>query len=186
MTYLAPNSPAQYPRSNTLGGGMNSIQKLEHKGIEVFDKKMPWKLPKSIRNSLGRVLWILAMAGGILQLWGVWSLWQIGHYVRWIVDSELTGSWHEPDLGFFFYLSVIVLLVEAVILLLASSKLKARKKEGWNWVFYALLINLGYGVVRLFTGFDGLGNLFWVLISTTIAAYFLFQVRDYFLEKRKG
>lgn len=164
---------------------MNSLQKLERKGVEVFDKKMPWKLPKSTRNSLGRVMWILALIGGILQLWAVWGLWQIGHYVRWAVDGNLGAGWTEPDLGFFFYLSVIVLLIEAVVLLVAASKLKARKKEGWNLLFYALLINLGYGLVRLFTGFSGVSNLLWVLISSAIAAYFLFQVRDYFIAEKK-
>lgn len=163
---------------------MNSLQKLEHKGVEIFDKKMPWKLPKSARNSLGRVLWILALVGGILQLWSVWGLWQIGHYVRWAIDANIGGNWEQPDLGFFFYLSVMVLLVEAVMVLVAAPKLKAIKKEGWNLLFYALLLNLAYGLVRLFTGFDGISNLFWVLISTAIAAYFLFQVRDYFTKAK--
>lgn len=163
---------------------MNSLQKLEHKGVEVFDKKMSWKLPKSVRNSLGRVLWILALVGGILQLWSVWQLWQIGHYIRAVFDSELGHTWQQPDLGFFFYLAVIVLLVEAVMVLVASPKLKARKKEGWDLLFYALLINLVYGLMRLFTGFAGLSNLIWVLISTAIAAYFLFQVRDYFVKSK--
>ncbi len=54
---------------------------------------------------------------------------------------------------------------------------KARKKSGWDLLFYALLINVVYGIVVAFTDYGGFGSLIGSLVGSAIGAYFLFQIR---------
>lgn len=69
------------------------------------------------------------------------------------------------------------------MLLLAVPGLKAFKKAGWNLVFYALLINLAYGVIVAFTTYGTFGDLLGAAIGSLIGTYLLFQVRSHFSGK---
>jgi hypothetical protein len=45
-------------------------------------------------------------------------------------------------------------------------------------MFYALLVNVAYGVVMLFTNYGGIGTLLSTLIGSAIGLYLLFQIRS--------
>lgn len=164
-----------------------ALDKLEKSLVEPLDTKAPVKMPPNARKGLAKALWIIALVFGILQLLAAWGLWRAGHYVNNAIDyyNSLSGVYgmNAPvdNLGAFFYLSLLVLVVDAVILLAAVSGLKAMRKAGWNLLFYSLLLNLVYGVVRLFSETSGgFGYLLMALLSSAIGAYLLFQVRDQF------
>lgn len=161
------------------------LQKLENT-LSGWYKKTP-PLPENARKSIAQALWWIALVIGILQLWAAWNLWQLAHnlevlnravgYVNEYYDYTLV----ESNTNFFYYLAVIVIVVDAIILLLAAPALKAFKAAGWKLVFYSLLVNVVYGVVRMFSDVGGgLGVLVWSVVVTAIAAYFVFQVRDNF------
>lgn len=81
------------------------------------------------------------------------------------------------------YLGVAVLLVDGVILLMAYNPLKKRERRGWDLLFLAALINVGYGVVSVFIDSRGIGSLLWSLIGSGIGFYLLFQVQNKFAKK---
>ena len=168
---------------------MEALKKLENTLDEVFEKKAPYQLPANSRKAIAGALWWLALVFGILQLWAAWSLWQLGHITDRYVDlSNSLSATYGTDvltshLGFFFYLSLTVLAGEAVLMLMAVSGLKAfKKRRGWDLLYYGLLINVAYGVVRALSEVGGgPGQLLWSLILSAVSAYFLFQVRSYFM-----
>lgn len=167
---------------------MGTLDKLEASLVDPLDKKAPVKLPPSARKSLGRAMWIIALVFGILQLWAAWSLWHLGHYVDRSVDylNSLSAYYGGPDLvasslGVFYYVSLIFILADAALLLFAAPGLKSMRRFGWNLLFYSLILNVAYGVIRIFAEVGGgFGPFVWSLIVSTIGAYFLFQIRDQF------
>lgn len=167
---------------------MELLQKLEHTLDEVFDKKAPYQLPRNARKSLAGAMWVIALIFGVLQLWAAWGFWHLGHVTNAFVDyaNSLSAAYGTGEtvqhLGFFYYLSLIVLAVDAVLLLLAVPGLKAFKKQGWNFLFYSLLVNVLYGVVRTFSDIGGgIGQILWSLVASGIGAFFLFQIREQFM-----
>lgn len=167
---------------------MGQLDKLETTLDDSLNKKAP-KLPEETRKSLAGMLWVLALIGGVAQLYMAWRLWDWGHYADQALDAynsiaaaygvETSGT----DLGLMFYLGLVTLAVSGALLLLAAPGLKAMKKAGWNLVFYSLLVNVLYGVISLFIDtYGGFGNLFGSLVGSLIGAYLLFQVRGHFMK----
>jgi hypothetical protein len=164
------------------------LQKLEEKLDEVLNKKAPVKMPESARKTLAGSFWWIALILGILQLWAAWTLWHLAHYYDDAINKavDAVNAYYgytivDNDLNFFYYAALAVLIVDAIILLMATPGLKAHKKTGWTLLFYSLLLNALYGIVRIFSDVGGgFGTFIWVLIVTTVTAYFVFQVRDYF------
>jgi hypothetical protein len=154
---------------------MEPLRKLELKLADVLDKKAPVRLSAAARAYLANVLWVLALVFGVLQLWVLFDRLALR-----MLDGTYTDGYVEPDLGFFYYLSLTVLMVAAVLMLAAAPGLRALKKEGWNLLFYAVLANVLYGVLRLFAGAGGFGAMVWTLLLSAIAAYFAFQARGQF------
>ncbi|HSX36364.1 MAG TPA: hypothetical protein VLH84_05525 [Patescibacteria group bacterium] len=171
---------------------MSALQKLEVQLNDVFVKKAPFQLPPNGRKGLAGALWWISLVFGVVQLWAVWVLWHLGHGVNQLLDytngylqanglAPVSGTQH---LGMVYYLALLSLLVDAVILLLAVSGLKNKQKAGWNWLYYSLLLNAAYGVIRMFSNVGGgIGQLFGAVISFAIGGYLLFQVREYFMGK---
>ena len=165
------------------------LEKLELALDDLLRKKAPWQMPENGRRALANALWWLALIAGVVQLWAAYEFWRQADKVNEVVDwanslSSVYGTNVAPQidhLGPFFYLSLLVLAVDGVILLMAVSKLKVHAKMGWNLLFYSMLVNLVYGVIRVFSEYDGgAGTLVWSFVSSLIGAYLLFQVREYF------
>ena len=162
-----------------------SLQKLET-ALDAWYKKVP-QMPEGARKGLASNFWWIALVLGILQLWGAWALWHLAHYLDTVnraadyVNQYFGYQVVDNSLNLFYYLAVVVIVADAAILLLAAPALKAWKKMGWNLLFYSLLLNLAYGIVRMFSDVGGgVGNLLWGVVTAAVAGYFIFQVRSYF------
>lgn len=163
-----------------------TFSKLETALDGPLNKNAPVKLPPEGRKGLANAMWIIALVFGICELLLAISFWQAGHVVDRAVSyiNTMSGYVVTPvgHLGFFYYLSVLCMAAVGALLLLATPGLKAMKKEGWNFLFYGVVVEAAVAVVRLFSGVDGgVGGFLGAAIGAVIGAYFLFQVRDYFM-----
>jgi Na+/H+-translocating membrane pyrophosphatase len=166
------------------------IKPIEQALMPVF-KGLP-SLPENGKKGLVNAWPWIALVFGVLQLFAVYGLWNLGHSVNTLVDytnqlSIASGYGPvTPQLGFFYYLGLASLLVDAIILLAAFSPLKTTSKKGWDLLFLGAIVNLIYGVIILFDGqYGGFGNFISAVIGSAIAFYFLYQVRDYYSGTKK-
>lgn len=167
---------------------MELWNKLELQLNDVFGKKAPQLSAKS-RESLAKAMPVLTFIVGLLELWAAYALWHLAHIANHLIDVQNSlSNYYGSDLGYtpavthlgvFYYLSFILILVNAVVLIGASFGLRDRSKvRGWNLLYYVMLLNVVYGILRLFDGVGGgIGALIGSLIGSAIAAYFLFQIR---------
>ena len=81
------------------------------------------------------------------------------------------------------WLAIAVLAVSGVLYLMAYMPTKERKANGWDLMFYALLVNLAYGVLAAFTDYGGIGRLFGSIVSFAIGGWLLFQIKSLYLKK---
>lgn len=165
---------------------MGALQKAETSLEKVF-KDLP-QLPDSSKEGLAKVWPWLALIGGILQLFAAIALWNLANWADRVTDvanslSVYYAGYAAGPSSFdktIIYLGIAMLAVDAVILLMAFPKLQKRLRSGWDLLFLASLINLGYGVIQIFTFNRGVGSFVGSLIGSAIAFYLLFQVREKF------
>jgi hypothetical protein len=169
---------------------MAALADLEKTLDEVFVKKAP-ALPENGKKWIVEYLPWINIILGVLALWAVYTLW---HWARWTSEwanyanslssmygSSAVVSTNRWTVG--VWLSLAVLAAQAVLYIAAFPALKARKKSGWDLLFYASLVNVVYGVVVLFTDYGGFGSFLGSLVGTAIGLYFLFQIRALYLGK---
>jgi hypothetical protein len=131
----------------------------------------------------------LALIAGVLSLLAVLNLWHWSHYTNAAVDyvnsfcdayAVNAGACADTSvnrLNTWIWLAMLVMLVQGVLYLLAFPGLRDRTKQGWNYVFYASLVSLGYAVVSLFTGYNAVSGFVFGLVFAVIGFWLLFQVR---------
>lgn len=165
---------------------MDAVVKPIEQALLPLFKGLP-SLPEGVRKTLVKIWPILALIGGLVQLWAAYALWDLGHRANVLIDyanqlSIASGSGPvTPTLGFFYYLGLAVLVVDAVILLLAVAPLNSHKKKGWDLLLLGAALNLVYGLVIMFDSYyGGFGSLLSTLVGSAIGFYLLFQVRDYY------
>lgn len=73
-------------------------------------------------------------------------------------------------IGFNFYVAIALGIVTLVMYLMAFSPLKARKRAGWNLLYYALLIGLVSNLIQL--------SIIGFIIGGLIGFWVLFQIRE--------
>lgn len=167
---------------------------LEKKLDEVFVKNAPVQLPENAKKWIVDYGPYIDLVLGILVLLGAWSLWQAGHYVNELVNYTdsvyrakglASSSLDTAELGASFWIAWVALLAQAIVMIAAFSGLKARKKQGWNLLFYGSLLSLISG---LFYGLydNSVFSIFARLVGSAIGLYFLFQIRSYYLDKKPG
>ncbi len=163
---------------------MSALDSLEKKLDELFVKQMP-ALPVGLKKWLVKYLPWINLVLGVLTALAALGLWRSAHRVNELVDyaNQLSAQYGVPgaqaqDLSIFFWFALIVLAVEAVLYIAAFPGMRDKKKSGWNLLFYALLINLAYGFIVMFTDYGGVGSFIGAIIGTAIGGYFLFQIRS--------
>jgi hypothetical protein len=161
----------------------NALVSLEKTLDEIFGKNAP-PLPAGAKKVIVQYLPYINLILGVLTLLAAWGLYNAAHTVNSLVDyaNNLSAAYGgtkiaTSHLTFTVWLAVAVLAIEAVLYIAAFSGTKARKKSGWNLLYYALLINVVYGIVAVFTDYGGAGRLVGSVIGSVIGAYFLFQIR---------
>jgi hypothetical protein len=163
---------------------MSALQPLEKQLDELFVKGAP-ALPEGGKKWLVKYLPWINLVLGLLTLYTVYVLWHWAHTANSLIDyaNSLSQAYggdkiaNVDRLDTFVWLGLIVLAIEAVIYLLAFPATRDRKKSGWDLMFYALLINLVYGVIVVFTDYGGIGSLIGTIIGSGIGLYLLFQIR---------
>ena len=164
-----------------------ALKDLEKQLNTLFVDKAP-ALPKNAKKVIVQYLPYLNLVAGIFSLWAAWTLWHWAHTVdRWVdYANHIARMYGGPSadvnhLSFMVWVSLLVLAFEAVLYILAFPATKARQKKGWDLLFYALLVNVVYGAVVMFTNYGDFGNLVGSVIGTAIGLYFLFQIRSEYL-----
>lgn len=76
-------------------------------------------------------------------------------------------------IGFNFYLSIALGIITLIMYVMAFSPLRARKRQGWNLLYYALLIGLVSNLIQL--------SILGALISGVIGFWVLFQIREKYI-----
>lgn len=170
---------------------MGPLQKLEDALVAPLTKNAPVQLPENAKKWLVKYLPIINLVLGILSLWAVLQLWRWAHVTDDLVDtanriSAIYGGDIEKvsRLTATFWLSLIVLAIQAVLYIAAYPGLKAKKKSGWNLLFYAALVNFAYGVVSVFSDYSYGGGLIGTIVGTGLGLYFLFQIRSNYTDKK--
>ncbi len=152
----------------------------------VLGEKAPYKLPGNARETLVKIAPWLSLAGGVFGIISAIGLWRAAHYVnQWVdVANQLSASFgvsaQTPRLGLTFWLSLVMLVVFSALAFLAFPGLKAKKKTGWNLMFYSALANVGYAVISLFYDGGGFGSFFGAAVGSVLGLYLLFQVRSHY------
>jgi len=162
---------------------MSALQPLEDWLSDIFVKKAP-ELPAGGKKALVEYLPYINLVLGLVTLYSVYVVWHWAHLANTLINyaNTLSAAYGGPAvagnrLGVGIWLSLIVLAIEAGLYIAAFPATKARKKSGWDLLFYALLVNVVYGVVILFTDYGGIGNLIGAVIGSAIGLYLLFQIR---------
>lgn len=161
---------------------MKALRNLEARLDKIFAKDAP-PLPSNAKRAIVAYLPYINLALGIFTLLIAWSLYRAAHTVNQLIDStgatlNVYGSQVTVShLTFTVRLALVVLVVEALIFIAAFPATKARRKAGWDLLFYAFLINVAYGIVAVFTDYGGMGRLLWSLIGSAVGLYLLFQIR---------
>jgi hypothetical protein len=147
---------------------MKQLQPL-FKTLDETYAKVP-ALPKKWTDLIVNYAPWLALIGGVILIFGAVSLIGLGSFLS--PFAMMGGS------GFFvitWILAAVLLLVAGVLEFLAFAPLKARKVKGWNFMFYALLLNALGSVVRL-----SISEVVMAVITFLIGYYFLYQVKSYY------
>jgi hypothetical protein len=172
-----------------LGGNMADLKSLEESiNNSVLGKKAPFQLPESSKKSLVNAYQWIALVLGILQVWAAYAVWQaydrVDEFARYANElSRAVGSSARVDsLGPIFWVAILSLGASGALMLLAYPGLAAKKKAGWNFLFYGVIVNLLAGVLFLFVNdaYGGLDKFITSLISTAIGLWLIFQVRDHY------
>lgn len=167
---------------------MAAFKDLETKLNDVFGKKAP-ELPKSGKEFVVKIAPILALIFGIITILAVLSLWKWAHVVHTYSNfagqvcnstGVTCGDTGVSRLTFWVWTSMALLAVEAILYILAFSGLQARKKRGWDYVYWVALLNIVYAVATLFSIRGGLGSFVWNLLVSAASFWLLFQVRPYY------
>lgn len=166
---------------------MAALGSLEKNLQDIFVGKLP-PLPANGKKFLVKNLPYISAVIGALTLLATWELWRWAHIANDLIRyanemSRMYGGEQVATtrMNATIWLALIVLLVEAVMYLMAFQPTKDRKKSGWNLLFYAALVNLVYGVITIFTDYNGFGSFLGTLIATGAGLYLLFQIRDKYL-----
>lgn len=163
---------------------MSALQPLEKSLNDLFGKQAP-ALPSNAKKIIVQFVPWLSLIGGALMLYSAYILWDWANNVSPLVDyaNQLSAAYGGPQIAddrltIGIWVGLIVLAIEGLLYLAAFTGTRARKKSGWDLLFYATLLNIAYGAVIMFTNYGSVGSFIGTLIGSAIGFYFLFQIRE--------
>ncbi len=124
-------------------------------------------LPESARQTLAKIAPWLALIFGILGLFGILS--------AGILSSMFAFSFVGMGMvQISMVISLLAGLISSVLEIFAFKPLSARRKKGWNYLFYATVLMAVSALIGAILGYSGaLGNILGILIGF----WLLFEVR---------
>lgn len=138
------------------------------KTLELYLVKKAPALPKGIKELLVKIAPWLAIIGVVISIPGVLVLFGLSS----LITMMPYGGYGMMKWGGGFSIGVIFLIAALILEILAIPGLLKRKVMGWNYLYYAALVNAVYALVR----FDLIG----LVIGTLISLYLLFQIKSYY------
>lgn len=147
-----------------------SLRKIEDFLTLYLVEKSPFTLPDSIKEIIVKVAPYLVILGVVLGVPLVLAAFGLGFLVA--PFTFLLGPAYAFNYSLNYVLSMVFFSGALIIEILAIPGLFKRQRKGWEYIFYASLIN---GVSGLLAG-----GLFSTVFSTLISWFLLFQVREYY------
>lgn len=130
----------------------------------IFVKKAPFQLPESAKEWIVKYGPWITLVVLILLLPAV--LLALGLSAAFLPFAGLAGARAASGLAFAWVFLAGTVVLEAA----ALPGLFARKKHGWNLLFYGVILNAVYSLLSF--------QVFNLLIGTAISLYFLMQIRS--------
>lgn len=170
---------------------MENIKKLEDK-IGEWLKPIP-HLPTSTRKWISENVWWATAIGAVISAISIWTLinatfFAASVYNAWSDYAAKFGVDTGVHLNAWNYIMVFgsaIFLAGIVILMVMSVKpLRALKKRGWDLMFLAYLLGIVSQIFSMLNNFT-FGSILSVALSAAIGAYFLFEIRSYFIKAGK-
>lgn len=164
--------------------GQGKVNAIENWLAGIY-KNAP-ALPSGARDWIANNVYWLAAVGGVLGLWGAYSLWRVTQWSNGLAQyaDEMARYYGTTslsnDYGVMLWVVIAAAVVQAVLALMAVGPLKAHRKNGWNLLFYGALLSVVMAVLYLFTNGYGMGSFLGSLLGSAIGLYFLFQIRSHF------
>ena len=143
-----------------LAGIFNQAPHIPENGRSALVSFAPWLA------ILSGILWVL----GLLGAYRAWQAYNSVVSVLWVVVQ--TSTW----LGTGWYISILTSIITTVLSFMAYPWLAAKKKEGWDKLFYAQIVSIIGGILALFTN----GSWFNLILAALIGFYLLFEIRSYY------
>ncbi len=146
---------------------MNETLPLEKELAPIFLEKLP-AFPDEVKEVVVKIAPWLTLIGAIFGAFGVLAAIGLGGFlsVASIGVAAYGSLWQ-------YWVSIIGLGIVVALYAMAFSPLRARQRRGWNFLYYALLVNL---VVWLVTF-----SLVSLVIGGFLGFWILFQVREKFV-----
>lgn len=170
---------------------MAALEDFEKSLNDTFVKKAP-ALPESGKKFIVQYLPWINLIVGAFTLWMVYWLWHWAHWANQLANyvNSFSAYYGGPAVSIdrmtpMLWLSLAVLVVEAALYILAFPATLAHQKRGWNLLFSALIVNVVYGFLVMFTSYGGFGSFIGTLVGSVIGLYFLFQIRTSYTGKKE-
>ena len=141
---------------------MESRLILENELEPIFLGKFP-PFPDNVKELLVQYGPYLILIGAVLGLLGLLAAFGIGTAAIGIGMASYGGR-------FSFYVGIVLAIVMMIMYLMAFSPLRARKRAGWNLMYYALLLSLVSNLLQM--------AILAVIIGGVLGFWVLFQIRD--------
>ncbi|MCE7040874.1 hypothetical protein [Dyadobacter sp. CY312] len=138
---------------------------LEKELEPIFLEKLP-AFPENVKEPIAQYGPYVMLVLAIIGLFGLLTAFGIGTAAIGVGVAAYGG-------GFNFYIGIAFAALTMVLYLMAFTPLRARKRAGWNLIYYATLLNLVGSILQL--------NILGALIGAFIGFWILFQVRDKFV-----
>ncbi len=161
---------------------MGAQQDLEKQMDELLVKKAPFQIPENGKKAIVKYSPIIAIVFGVLSLLGALSLWNAARRYDDVIDglNRFGINTELYDYNALYYISLAAVVVQGVILLAAYKPLSQQLKKGWDLLLLGTVVSFGFGVLYMFTGPGGVGNLITSLIGVLISLYILAQIRSHY------
>ena len=131
----------------------------------IFLGKFP-PFPEEVKEFLVKYGPYVMLVGAIFTLFGLLTAFGIG-------TAALGVGMIAYGSGFNMYVGLLVATVIMVMYLMAFSPLRARKRAGWNLLYYALILSLISNLLQL--------ALFAFIVGGVIGFWVLFQIREKYI-----
>jgi len=138
---------------------------LENELEPIFLGKFP-PFPENVKEFLVKYGPYVMLVGAIFALFGLLAAFGIG-------TAALGVGMIAYGSGFNMYVGLLIATVIMIMYLMAFSPLRARKRAGWNLLYYALILSLISNLLQL--------ALFAFIIGGVLGFWVLFQIREKYI-----